>query len=359
MPRLTVALVAAALTSVSLAACGSDAPASGPVPATPSVAPPVVSVAGDRTDGLVSPWGLVALPDGSALVSERDTRRIVQVASDGGQVEATVIDEAVPDGEGGLLGLAVDPTSTWLYAYVTTAEDNRVIRVPLDDLSSAREDIVTGIPKAGIHNGGRIAFGPDGMLYVATGDAGQPELAQDPDSLAGKILRIDPEGAVPQDNPFPGSPIWSLGHRNVQGLAFDSRGQLWATEFGSKDADELNLIERGSNYGWPTVEGTGTDPAYVNPQAQWSPTSLASPSGLAIVDDVAYVASLRGEVLWQVPLVGDRAATPIALDLGDLGRLRTVEALPDGSLWLMTSNTDGRGDPRDADDRILVLKVSA
>ena len=359
MPRLTVALVAAALTSVSLAACGSDAPASGPVPATPSVAPPVVSVAGDRTDGLVSPWGLVALPDGSALVSERDTRRIVQVASDGGQVEATVIDEAVPDGEGGLLGLAVDPTSTWLYAYVTTAEDNRVIRVPLDDLSSAREDIVTGIPKAGIHNGGRIAFGPDGMLYVATGDAGQPELAQDPDSLAGKILRIDPEGAVPADNPFPGSPIWSLGHRNVQGLAFDSRGQLWATEFGSKDADELNLIEPGANYGWPAVEGTGTDPAYANPQAQWSPTSLASPSGLAIVDDVAYVASLRGEVLWQVPLVGDRAATPIALDLGDLGRLRTVEALPDGSLWLMTSNTDGRGDPRDADDRILVLKVSA
>ena len=359
MPRLTVALVAAALTSVSLAACGSDAPASGPVPATPSVAPPVVSVAGDRTDGLVSPWGLVALPDGSALVSERDTRRIVQVASDGGQVEATVIDEAVPDGEGGLLGLAVDPTSTWLYAYVTTAEDNRVIRVPLDDLSSAREDIVTGIPKAGIHNGGRIAFGPDGMLYVATGDAGQPELAQDPDSLAGKILRIDPEGAVPADNPFPGSPIWSLGHRNVQGLAFDSRGQLWATEFGSKDADELNLIEPGANYGWPAVEGTGTDPAYANPQAQWSPTSLASPSGLAIVDDVAYVASLSGEVLWQVPLVGDRAATPIALDLGDLGRLRTVEALPDGSLWLMTSNTDGRGDPRDADDRILVLKVSA
>ena len=359
MPRLTVALIAATLTSVSLAACGSDAPASGPVPATPSSPPPVVSVAGDRAAGLVSPWGLVTLPDGSALVSERDTRRIVQVASDGGQVEATVIEQAVPDGEGGLLGIAVDPTSTWLYAYVTAAEDNRVIRIPLDDLSGAREDIVTGIPKAGIHNGGRIAFGPDGMLYVATGDAGQPELAQDPDSLAGKILRIDPEGAVPADNPFPGSPIWSLGHRNVQGLAFDSRGQLWATEFGSKDADELNLIEPGANYGWPAVEGTGTDPAYANPQAQWSPTSLASPSGLAIVDDVAYVASLRGEVLWQVPLVGDRAATPIALDLGDLGRLRTVEALPDGSLWLMTSNTDGRGDPRDADDRILVLKVSA
>ena len=316
-------------------------------------------MAGDRATGLVSPWGLVHLPDGSALVSERDTGRIVRIADDGSPAEATGIDQAAPDGEGGLLGIAVDPTGTWLYAYVTTAEDNRVIRMPLEDLGGTREDVLTGIPKAGIHNGGRIAFGPDGMLYVATGDAGQPELAQDPDSLAGKILRIDPEGAVPAGNPFANSPVWSLGHRNVQGLAFDSEGRLWATEFGSKDADELNLIEPGANYGWPAVEGTGTDPAYVNPQAQWSPTSLASPSGLAIVNDVAYVASLRGEVLWQVPLVGDRAAAPIALDLGDLGRLRTVEALPDGSLWLMTSNTDGRGDPRDADDRILVLKLSA
>ena len=348
-----------AVASLTLAACGSAEPAPGPVPATPSVAPPVVSVAGDRTEGLVSPWGLVALPDGSALVSERDTRRIVQVDADGGQAEATVIEQAVPDGEGGLLGIAVDPTGTWLYAYVTAAEDNRVIRMPLDDLSGTREEILTGIPKAGIHNGGRIAFGPDGMLYVATGDAAVPELAQDGESLAGKILRVDPEGAVPAGNPFPGSPVWSLGHRNVQGLAFDSAGRLWATEFGSKDADELNLIEPGANYGWPVVEGTGTDPAYVNPQAQWSPTSLASPSGLAIVDDVAYVASLRGEVVWQVPLVGDRAGVPLALDLGDLGRLRTIEALPDGSLWLVTSNTDGRGDPRDADDRILVLKVSA
>ncbi len=318
-----------------------------------------MSVVADLGSDLVSPWGLARLDDGSALVSERDTGRIVQVATDGSQTEIAQIPQAAPDGEGGLLGIAIDPSSAWLYAYVTTETDNRVIRVPLDDPSAAPEDILTGIPKAGIHNGGRIAFGPDGDLYVATGDAGQPDLAQDPASLAGKILRVDPEGGVPEDNPFPASPVWSLGHRNVQGLAFDSQGRLWATEFGSKDADELNLIEPGANYGWPLVEGTGNDPAYVNPQAQWTPTSLASPSGLAIVDDVAYVASLRGEVLWQVPLVDGRAATPIALDLGDLGRLRTVEALPDGSVWLMTSNTDGRGDPRAADDRILVLKLAA
>ena len=318
-----------------------------------------MSVVADLGSDLVSPWGLARLDDGSALVSERDTGRIVQVAGDGSQTEIAQIPQAAPDGEGGLLGIAIDPSGAWLYTYVTTTSDNRVIRVPLDDPSAAPEDILTGIPKAGIHNGGRIAFGPDGDLYVATGDAGQPDLAQDPASLAGKILRVDPEGGVPEDNPFRASPVWSLGHRNVQGLAFDSQGRLWATEFGSKDADELNLIEPGANYGWPLVEGTGNDPAYVNPQAQWTPTSLASPSGLAIVDDVAYVASLRGEVLWQVPLVDGRAATPIALDLGDLGRLRTVEALPDGSLWLMTSNTDGRGDPRDADDRILVLKLAA
>lgn len=346
------------LAALLLAGCGSGTPAAGPAPATPSAAAPTVSVVDDQASGLVSPWGLAPLPDGAALVSERDTGRIVLVASDGSTTEAARVAEAAPDGEGGLLGVTLDPTDTWLYAYVTTAVDNRVIRMPLDDLGAPHQEIITGIPKAGIHNGGRIAFGPDGMLYIATGDAAEPDLAQDPESLAGKILRVDPEGVVPDDNPFPASPVWSLGHRNVQGLAFDSRGQLWATEFGSKDADELNLIEPGANYGWPIVEGTGNDPAYANPQAQWSPTSLASPSGLAIVDDIAYVASLRGEVLWQVPLVGDRAATPIALDLGDLGRLRTVEALPDGSLWLMTSNTDGRGDPRDADDRILVLKLS-
>ncbi len=346
-----------------VAGCGSGEPVAGPEPATPAVPPPSVSIVGEEASGLTSPWGLAPLTDGAALVSERDTARIVRVTSGGATGAFTTIEQAAPGGEGGLLGIALDPTDTWLYAYVTTAQDNRVIRLPLDDPDGAREDIVTGIPKAGIHNGGRIAFGPDGMLYVATGDAGEPDLAQDPQSLGGKILRVDPVGGVPDDNPFPNSPVYSLGHRNIQGLAFDSAGRLWATEFGAKDADELNLIEPGANYGWPIVEGMATGDSaalpegYVDPQAQWSPTSLASPSGLAIVDDVAYVASLRGEVLWQVPLVGDRAGEPIALDLGDLGRLRTIEVMPDGSVWLMTSNTDGRGDARASDDRIVVLRL--
>ncbi len=350
----TVLLVAA----LSLTGCGGAA-IPGPEAATPTAQPPRVTVASDEATGLVTPWGLARLPDGKALVSERDTGRIVEVAADGSLAEMTRIVETVPGGEGGLLGIALDPSGAWLYAYVTTADDNRVIRISLADPDGPREEILTGIPKAQTHNGGRLAFGPDGMLYVATGDTRVNDLAQDPDSLAGKILRIEPEGGVPDDNPFPGSPVWSLGHRNVQGLAFDSKGRLWATEFGEKDADELNLIVAGGNYGWPLHEGVAGAEGFIDPQAQWSPTSLASPSGLAIVDDVAYVASLRGEVLWQVPLVGNRAGTPLALDLGELGRLRTVEALPDGSLWLMTSNSDGRGDPRPGDDRILVLTLSA
>jgi len=347
-----------------LAACASGTPAAGPVPATPTAAVPLVEVATELTPGLVSPWGLTSVAGTDVLVSERDTGRILEV-SDGTAAEFATVPQAAPDGEGGLLGIAIDPSRTWLYAYVTTEADNRVIRMGADDPASAREDVLTGIPKAGIHNGGRIAFGPDGMLYIATGDAGNPDLSQDPASLGGKILRLTPEGGVPADNPFPGSPVFSLGHRNVQGLAFDSAGRLWATEFGAKDADELNRIDAGGNYGWPVVEGLAPSSGvelpdgYVDPQAQWSPTSLASPSGMAIVDDVAYVASLRGEVLWQVPLVGDRAGKPIALDLGDLGRLRTIEAMPDGTLWLMTSNTDGRGDPRDGDDRIVILRIAA
>ena len=240
----------------------------------------------------------------------------------------------------------------------------RLARPTADGQRGKETTIRVKIPK-GIAGGQRIRCGgmgypgvnggPEGDLYVATGDAGEPDSAQDLDSLAGKILRTSPDGSIPRDNPFPDSAVWSLGHRNVQGLAFDSAGRLWATEFGTNIADELNLITPGGNYGWPAVEGTGGGTDYIDPQAQWAPTSLASPSGVAILGDVAYVASLRGEVVWQVPLVGDRAGTPIALDLGSLGRLRTIQAMPDGTLWLITSNTDGRGDPRDADDRILAL----
>jgi glucose/arabinose dehydrogenase len=250
------------------------------------------------------------------------------------------------------------PDPSFVFAYYTGARDNRVVRIAWDGSRLGRQTpILTGIPKNTYHDGGRLLVGPDGTLFIGTGDAGVPDLAQDRRSLAGKVLRITFDGRPAPGNPFPGSPVFTLGHRNVQGLAFDSAGRLWASEFGQNDVDELNLLRPGRNYGWPIHEGAAKDDRFVNPTVQWSPTSTASPSGIAILDDVAYVASLRGEVLWQVQLVDERAAEPVGLDLGDLGRLRTVHAAPDGSLWLVTGNTDGRGSPRDGDDRLLRLTV--
>lgn len=348
----------AGLAAVALTACsaGSTGSTVQPSYASPSNAPPSVVVESTLTDGLAAPWDIVKAGQ-STLVSERDSGRILEVDATGQSRVVTAIAGVDHQGESGLLGLAVAPTGRDLYAYLTTDTDNRIVRMGWDGTQLTQPQVVfDGIARNTYHDGGGLTFGPDGMLYVATGDAGTPELAQDMSSPNGKILRLAPDGAVPADNPFPGSPIFSLGHRNVQGLAFDSGGRLWASEFGASDVDELNVIVAGGNYGWPMYEGAAGVAGYIDPAAQWSPTSTASPSGLAILDDVAYVASLRGEVLWQVPLVDGSAAEPIALDLGDLGRLRAV--VTDGDhLLLGTSNTDGRGDPRPGDDRILVLRV--
>lgn len=337
-----------------LAGCQSPPTHTGPTGAPqPADSGAVVSVVGTIASGLVTPWGIAFLDDGSALVSERDTGRIVRVGS-GSNLPVGSVTGVLPRGEGGLLGIT--RYEDWIYAYLTADAENRVIRMSWDGRGlGAPETVLTGIPKADIHNGGRIVFGPDGMLYIGTGDAGDKGLAQELASLGGKILRVTPTGSVPADNPFPGSPVLSLGHRNVQGLAFDSRKRLWASEFGASDVDEVNLITPGANYGWPECEGSCGKDSFVDPVVQWNPTSIASPSGLAIVGDNAYVASLRGQTVWQVPLDGSGKAA--ALDLGDLGRLRTIEPAPDGSMWLSTSNTDGRGDPRAGDDRIVRLAV--
>lgn len=342
--RLTLCVSTACLSLVGLA------------PGAAAVTDPTVT----RTlaTGLTSPWGLAFLPDGSALVSERDTGLVKRIPAAGG---ATMIVGKVPGvrpgGEGGLLGIAVppgaDPTS--VFAYYTGARDNRVVRIDWDGARLGRHRaIVTGIPKNTYHNGGRI-LATQTSLYIATGDAGDPERAQDPRDLAGKVLRVTHDGRPHADNPDPLSAVYSLGHRNVQGLAVDRFGRIWATEFGERRADELNLLTPGGNYGWPRYEGRSEDDRYVNPKATWSPTSTASPSGMAITGTVAYVASLRGEALWQVPLSRASAGTPRQVRLGDLGRLRTVAVAPDGSLWLVTSNTDGRGSPGRLDDRVLRL----
>jgi len=325
---------------------------------TPTVEPgPVVPATfEDLVTGLDIPWGLAFLPDQSALVSERNTGRILAVTASSDVDEVGTVPGVDADGEGGLLGLAVDPAApTSVYAYFTAADDNRVVRLPL--LDGALGDpvvVIDGIPKAGNHNGGRLAFGPDGMLYVSTGDASEPSRAQDLDSLGGKILRLAPDGSVPADNPFDGSPVFSYGHRNVQGLAFDDDGRLWASEFGQQTWDELNLIQAGNNYGWPVVEGIGGDDRFVEPVAQWS-TDEASPSGIAYVRDTVLLAALRGQRLWQVPVPGGEAGSPTDFAVGDYGRLRHAALAPDGSLWVLTGNTDGRNPdgPREGDDRIL------
>lgn len=340
--------------------CGALVSACGSTEAAAVATEAVPQRVGTVATGLEVPWGLAFLPRGGALVSERDSGRILRVDGRGSSVQLADLEDIDPAGEGGLLGLALEPgvDPAWLYAYYTGAKDNRVVRMSWDGSTlGAPEPIVTNIPKNTFHDGGRIAFGPDRMLYIATGDAGDESSAQDLASLSGKVLRVTPDGGVPDDNPFPGSPVFTLGHRNVQGLAFDEQGRLWASEFGAKDADELNLLTGGGNYGWPEVEGIGTNPAFVNPVTSWEPTSTASPSGIAVLDDAVYVASLRGERLWQVPLSGPDQYRAAAVPLPDLGRLRTVATTPDGrSLWLSTSNRDGRGDADERDDRIIVLR---
>ncbi|MFE4197694.1 PQQ-dependent sugar dehydrogenase [Paenarthrobacter sp. NPDC056912] len=296
--------------------------------------------------GLQLPWSIVFLPNGTAVVSERDSATIKSIR-DG---QATTIGEVsgvVPGGEGGLLGLALSPafeTDHWLYAYFTSAADNRIARMRLDELAGGGlalgdpEVIFSGISKASTHNGGRIRFGPDGFLYVGTGDSQRREQPQDTNALGGKILRLTPEGRPAPGNPFGDNPVYSYGHRNVQGLAWDGEGRLWASEFGPDVDDELNLITPGGNYGWPTVTGAPGRSGLIDAKVVWPSTADASPSGLEIAGGVAYTGALRGQRLWTVPLNGDSAGTPVAYFTGQYGRLRDVARAPDGTLWVVSNN---------------------
>ena len=318
----------------------SQPPASGPVQAA------------TEATGLTSPWALVALADGSVLVSERDTGKILQVRGEDTESVAT-LSEVEPAGEGGLLGIALSPDTKTLFAYYTAAEDNRIAALSWDGRQLGEPDVIlAGIPKGGRHNGGRMVVGPDGYLYVGTGEVGEPEMAQDTDSLGGKILRLTLTGKPAPGNPFDNE-VYSYGHRNVQGLAFDGEGRLWASEFGEQEWDELNLITKGSNYGWPKAEGSADIDNLVNPKVVWR-TSQASPSGLAYWQGSLWMAALRGERLWEIPIRGTDPDDPKDHFTEEYGRLRAVTVANDGNSLLVTSsNTDGRGDVRDGDDRIL------
>jgi glucose/arabinose dehydrogenase len=342
-------------------------PHSEPSPTEQTAPGPVPPLGAPRdiATGLQVPWGVAFLPDGSALVSERTTASIVRVREGSPARVVGTVPGVTSDGEGGLLGIAVSPdfaADGLVYAYFTTDSDNRIVSMPLTDDGLGKPTVLLdGSPRASYHAGGRLLFGPDGMLYATTGDHGEPALAQDRRSLAGKILRITPAGAVPKDNPFASSPVWSYGHRNVQGLAFDDAGRLWATEFGESTYDELNLIEAGANYGWPDFEGDGGRTAVkrgmTNPKLTW-PVAQASPSGLAYLGGVLYMGALRGERLWQIPLADTDAGMPRASLVGALGRIRTVAVAPSGDLWITTSNTDGRAsEVAPDDDRVVSMSV--
>ncbi len=337
---------------LALTACtaggGSATPSGGTGSGAAGPAAPMVS--GRIDAGLQLPWSTVFLPDGTAVISERDSALLKWVdsaAGSGGQA-GTIgqVPGVVPGGEGGLLGLALSPdfdTDRNLYAYFTAQGDNRIARLRLDGSAGqwklgVPHVIFTGIPKASTHNGGRIRFGPDGYLYVGTGDSQRREQPQDRAALGGKILRLTPDGRPAPGNPFGDNPVYSLGHRNVQGLAWDGAGRLWASEFGPDVDDELNLIVAGGNYGWPEVTGAPHHPGFLDAKVVWPSTADSSPSGLEIADGTAYLGALRGQRLWAVPLNGESAGDPVSYFTGSYGRIRDVSLAPDGRLWLLSNN---------------------
>lgn len=375
LSRCVVAVSAALV----LVACGEEETGSlGPVPSEPQPTTivgslePSSTISADESQqpsrprvvrtiasDLEVPWGITFLPDGSALVGERDSTRVLAI-EDGRAREVGRLSLAKPQGEAGLLGLAASPTyatDRLVFAYVSTASDNRVVSMTYDGTRlGAPRTVLSGIPNGFVHDGGRLLFAPDGTLFVSTGETGEPDLAQDPKSLAGKVLRITADGKPAQGNPVEGSAVWTMGHRNVQGLAFDQDGRLWATEFGQDTWDELNRIDKGRNYGWPRVEGRGNLPEYRNPYVTWS-TDEASPSGLAYLGGSLWAGALRGRRLWQVPVTESGVGTPRAWFVGEYGRIRSIVVAPNGRLWVTTSNRDGRGEPTSSDDRILEIAV--
>jgi glucose/arabinose dehydrogenase len=322
-----------------------------PVSATTSAA------TGDLATGLAVPWDLALLPEGGLLVTLRDRAEVVRIDVDGSQHAVDRIEEAAPAGEGGLLGIALSPgfeSDHLLYLYYSVAQENRVVRYRYT--STALTDptpIISGIPRAANHNGGRLRFGPDGYLYITTGDAGRTDNAQDRGSLGGKILRVSADGGIPADNPF-GNAVYSYGHRNVQGIGWDGQGRMYASEFGQDTWDELNQIEKGGNYGWPGEEGETKQPGLVTPLLVWR-TSEASPSGIAVAaDGTVYLAALRGERVWKAERSVNGMSNPTVF-LNNLGRIRAVTIVGD-RLLVLTNNT-ARGRARPGDDRLVSIPL--
>lgn len=338
--------------------------------------PPGVTVS-VWASGLNAPWSLVFLPDGRALVSERGGRIVLFDKNGKQRASSYAVVPVSTRGEGGLMGLALDPRfpdAPFVYAMLTKSKDGKIINavVRLKDIGDhgvMDKTLVDDIPAGTFHDGGRIAFGPDGLLYVGTGDSTHPELAANKSSLAGKILRVKPDGGIPADNPFKDSPVYSYGHRNAQGLAWrPGAKELYESEhgptgeFGLHARDEINRIIKGRNYGWPAATCAVHRKAYVDPLACW-PNDAIAPSGIAFFDGYLMVATLRGEALLRVKFGKRDRVTEIERwfatgpGKGRYGRLRDVVVGPDNALYVLTNNRDGRGTPQEGDDRILKLTV--
>ncbi|MTW03068.1 glucose dehydrogenase [Duganella ginsengisoli] len=317
------------------------------------------------------PWGLAALPDGTVLYSRRDAQDIIRLdPATGAKTSLGMIPNVQgTDGEGGLLGIAFAPgfpdQDAWLYVYHTSPTDNRIVRLRYVngklDMASL-EVLLKGIPRNKFHNGGRLRFGPDGKLYASTGDGQNGPFAQDIQRLSGKILRLNPNGTPPPDNPF-GNYVWSYGHRNPQGLAFDASGRLWEQEFGDSQ-DETNLIVKGGNYGWPNCEGvisragTGCATAgYIAPKYTYRNTE-ASCSGIAIVGNALYIGCLAGKRLYRSEISGSSLVNVRQYFVGTYGRIRTLEPAIDGNLWMTTSDAAGDKDSVPNNTNTQVLKIT-
>jgi glucose/arabinose dehydrogenase len=301
------------------------------------------------------PWDICWEPGGAyALVTERDTFRVFKLTPSGTKTQiGTVPNSVTTDGEGGLMGCAPSPTwngttdTDWFFMHTSNdggTTQNRVIKMTFNGSTlTNRVVILGGIRSSRFHNGGRIRFGPDGFLYVTTGDSQQQDLAQDVNSLNGKVLRITKTGAAAPGNPF-GTRIYSYGHRNPQGLGWDSAGRLWEAEFGNATWDEVNLITPGANYGWPICEGSCTTAGMTNPKWQKGVASCSC-SGFAIVNDTIYLGALRGTRLWRLELTGTSVTNESSYFVGTYGRIRAVTKVPsDNAIWFGTSNSDNNGD---------------
>ncbi|GAA4592245.1 glucose/arabinose dehydrogenase [Actinoplanes octamycinicus] len=369
----TLAVVLALTSGCSFGPPGPDQAGTAPNLPGPSVAATASASPGGEQEiavtvlakGLEVPWGIAFLPDGSALVTERDTARILRVGpgsdADGLQVsEAARLTEVRASGDGGLLGIAVSPryaTDKTVFVYYSTSTDNRVGKLVLGKLV---QPIVTGIPRSAQQNGGALAFGPDGFLYAGTGD-GTPagSQAQDPKNLGGKILRMTTAGKPAPGNPVKTSLVWSSGHRNVQGLTWDKTKRMFATENTQPQFSELNVVQKGKNYGWPKADGAGTAKKFTNPLAAW-PTADSSCGGVAALETLVATACLLGKRIYMIDVTGNGTVLGKAQELltGKYGRLRALVAAPDGSLWVSTSNQEDAGEPDPEDDRLIRLVFS-